>query len=130
MRTEQITCDGCGHDLTTRSNSVDYRLVLAAESKPGYGSGFYTGMMIYPPVDRAHHFCALSCLDHWRSRENCEADLWRGWWDKWKAEKGNVSPDGRCTSYPTPPEDERLAAGETFKSMALAEFPMERPKHR
>ena len=48
----KVTCDGCGRDLTTRTNSVDYRLVLGSESKPGRGSGVYTDKMIYPPVDR------------------------------------------------------------------------------
>lgn len=69
MKSEKVTCDGCGADLTTRANSVDYRLILASESKPGYGPGAYTDMMIYPAIERAHHFCGLSCLDRWRDRE-------------------------------------------------------------
>lgn len=67
MEDRKVTCDGCGADLTVRTNSVDYRLVLAAESKPGYGSGVYTDVMIYPPIDRPHHFCRLECLDKWRN---------------------------------------------------------------
>lgn len=43
MRFEKITCDGCGSDLTTRSNSVDYRLVLYSEEKPGYGDDLPAG---------------------------------------------------------------------------------------
>lgn len=43
MRFEKITCDGCGADLTTRSNSVDYRLVLYSEEKPGYGDDLPAG---------------------------------------------------------------------------------------
>jgi hypothetical protein len=62
----KVTCDGCGADITTRSNSVDYRLVLKSESKPGYGSGSYTDMLIDPPVDRDYYFCGLRCLDLWR----------------------------------------------------------------
>jgi hypothetical protein len=69
MRETKVTCDGCGHDLSVRTNSVDYRLVLQSESKPGSGDGFYTDMVIYPSVDRAYHFCALECLDRWRDRE-------------------------------------------------------------
>lgn len=64
-RSTEVRCDACGHDLTTRSNSVDYRLVLDYESKPGYGSGVYTDMMIYPPIDREHHFCSMGCLARW-----------------------------------------------------------------
>lgn len=67
MRSETVLCDGCGRDLTTRTNMIDYRLVLAAEEKPGGGSGIYTAMMICPPIDRPHHFCGLGCLDDWRA---------------------------------------------------------------
>jgi hypothetical protein len=133
MKKVEITCDGCGRDLTTTSNSVDYRLVLASESKPGYGSGFYTDMMVYPPVDRAHHFCDLACLDHWRSREYHKSGLWREWNENWKTEHGTkhqrLSGEGFTWSYPVPPDDvvkEREAA---FEAKALEAFPMQRPKH-
>jgi hypothetical protein len=66
VKTVKVTCDGCGADLTTRSNSVDYRLVLFAENKPGNGSGVYTDMGIGPPVDRTYYFCRLDCMDRWR----------------------------------------------------------------
>lgn len=65
MRTEKVVCDDCGEDLSTTTNSVDYRLLLKSESKPGYGSGFYTDMLITPAIDRPHHFCDLSCLRRW-----------------------------------------------------------------
>lgn len=60
----KITCDGCGSNLTTTGNSIDYRLVLANESIPLRGN-FATDMMIYPPVDGTKHFCRLDCLRRW-----------------------------------------------------------------
>jgi hypothetical protein len=122
MREEKVTCDGCGHDLTTRSNSVDYRLVLASESKPGYGAGAYTDMMISSPLEREHHFCGLDCLDHWRARERHEGALWKEWWDKWKEEKGTKTRN--CFSYPSPPKETLSANGSQFKAAALEAFPM------
>lgn len=127
MRTEKVICDGCGADLTTRSNSVDYRLVLASEGKPGYGPGAYTDMMIYPAIDRAHHFCDLRCLDHWRSREHHESALWREWHDRWKEEHGTKDATGRIRSYPSTPEDVRKTRAAEFEAAALAAFPMSRP---
>jgi hypothetical protein len=125
----KVTCDGCGHDLTTRSNSVDYRLVLCTESKPGYGAGAYTDMVIYPPVDRSYYFCGLGCLDHWRARENHQSGLWKAWSDDWK-EKNYTSrrDDGRVLSYSSAPQELRDARKAEFEAAALAAFPLERPK--
>ena len=123
-KTVKVTCDGCGHDLTTRSNSVDYRLLLAAESKPGYGTGFYTDMMIYPPVDRTYYFCGLQCLDHWRNRKHHEIALWKVWWDKWKDVNGTKREDGRISSYREPPREMMEARKAEFEAAALAAFPM------
>lgn len=122
MKIVKVTCDGCDKDLTTRSNSVDYRLVLAAESKPGHGEGFYTAMMIYPPVDREYYFCGLQCLDHWRDREHHNNQLWEVWWRKWKEEHGTKHESGY--SYPSPPEEMRIACEAEFEAAALAAFPM------
>lgn len=73
MRTETITCDQCEADLTHKRNSVDYRLVLAAEAKPGApGVHSYTGAMKDPPVDRTHHFCGLDCLVLWLEPKRAE----------------------------------------------------------
>lgn len=127
MRTVQITCDGCGNDLTTRTNSVDYRLVLASESKPGYGSGAYTDMMICPPVERTHHFCGLDCLDHWRARENFKAALWRANHARWRREKGREYAPGHW-SYPSMSRDEREEVDAKFTAAALAAFPIMRPR--
>ncbi len=122
MRFEKVTCDGCGDDLTTRSNCVDYRLVLASESKPGYGAGCYTAMMIYPAIKRTHHFCDLKCLDHWRNREQHYDKLWKKCWDTWVAEKGKTH--GNWSSYPEMPDDVRAAHDAEFRAAALAEFPL------
>lgn len=125
MRVEQVTCDGCGADLTTRSNSVDYRLVLASEGKPGHGAGFYTDMMIYPPVDRAHHFCDLSCLDHWRDRERHYGKLRGERSEEWKNEHGTKDATGRVRSYPSPSEHILKAWDTECRAAALAAFPVQ-----
>lgn len=125
MKTVQVICDGCGADLTTRSNSVDYRLVLTSEDKPGRGFGAYTDMMIYPPLERAHHFCGLTCLDHWRDHERFYAKLWQEFWDKWKSENGTVHYGGMI-SYPDIPKEERKSRQDEFRAAALAEFPLRR----
>lgn len=123
-KTVQVTCDGCGLDITRRSNCVDYRLVLSSESKPGHGAGFYTAAMIYPPVDRTHYFCGLGCLDHWRAREHHKGQLWKEWWKSWKDERGTKHPDGRIYSFPEPPEETTAACKVEFETAALAAFPM------
>ena len=123
-KTVKITCDGCGYDLTTRSNSVDYRLVLAAESKPSYGAGAYTDMMIYPPVDRSYYFCGLGCLDHWRSRERYSNALRHERYDEWASEHGTKDNDGRVRSYPSPPQEILGAWESEWEAAALAAFPM------
>jgi hypothetical protein len=120
----KITCDGCGADITTRTNSVDYRLVLESESKPGYGGGAYTDMMKYPPVKRPFYFCDLLCLDHWRDREHHKTSLWRTWWQKWKDEHGTKSADGRVSSYPVPPRETTEPLDTKFEAAALTAFPL------
>jgi hypothetical protein len=130
MRVEKVTCDGCGHDLTTRTNSVDYRLVLASESKPGYGPGVYTDMGIYPAVERAHHFCDLACLDRWRGRANHKMALWKACYAKWQEEHGTRHEGLNGASYwayPGMPEETRKANDAEFEAAALEAFPMARP---
>lgn len=127
MRNEKVTCDGCGADLTTRSNSVDYRLVLSSETKPVYGAGCYTDMMIYPPVERTYHFCLLGCLDHWRDRERFEGKLWKEWNDRWKAERGTRVEGlggGSVVSYPAPPQQLLDECKVKFEAAALEAFPL------
>jgi hypothetical protein len=81
VRDTKVKCDGCERDLTSTGNSVDYRLVLESESIPpwyreeGLSGGVVTDMLIDPPIDRAHHFCSLGCLDKWRQAKQPESDL-------------------------------------------------------
>lgn len=123
MKFEKVSCDGCGRDLTTRTNIEDYRLVLASESKPGYGSGAYTCMGIYPAIERAHHFCGLGCLDHWRGREHHRDALRKAKSDAW-AEQHGTKIDGRIRSYPCPPDDTLKAWSAECEAAALSAFPM------
>ncbi len=129
----KITCDGCGHDLTTTSNSIDYRLVLEFERKPGYGAGAYTDMNIESPIDRAYYFCGLECLDHWRAREHHRDSAWQAVHEKWVSEHGRLEKvigGTVCTSYPSMPETTREIYAAECKAAALAAFPMERPKRK
>jgi hypothetical protein len=122
MKTTDIRCDGCGGNLLYTGNSIDYRLALNVERKPSRG-GFVTDMMIYPPLERDHHFCDLRCLDHWRSRENHKNDLWRAWWEKWKEEHG-TRHGGGMVSYPDPPQELRSEKKAEFELAALSAFPL------
>jgi hypothetical protein len=63
----QITCDGCGQDLTTTSNSVDYRLALRNEVIPNRGRAV-TDIHISPSLEKDAHFCDLICLRRWLER--------------------------------------------------------------
>lgn len=130
-KTVKVTCDGCGGDLTTRSNSVDYRLVLGSESKPGYGASAYTDMMIYPPVDRTYYFCELGCLDQWRARENHKSALWHQENEKWIDERGTRKGinGATYTSYPSRPEELREKLNMQFQADALVAFPMKNIDH-
>lgn len=104
---------------------MDYRLVLASESKPGGGAGFYTDMMIYPPVERVHHFCGLGCLDLWRDRARHRAAARKEWGEQWKqAHVTSRHADGRIFSYEAPPEEVISSVEAEFEAAALAAFPM------
>lgn len=56
-----ITCDTCERDLTTSSNSINYRVLLKSERIPSEG-GIVTDMMAYPPIASSLHFCHVKCL--------------------------------------------------------------------
>jgi len=122
----KVTCDGCGNDLSTRTNVEDYRLVLHSESKPGYGSGFYTLMGISPPIDREHHFCGVGCLDHWRDHKRLFGRLMKDRWDAWIAAHKRESADGRISSYPSPPNEEREQWVKECQEAADKDFPLDR----
>lgn len=67
MKTVTILCDGCGSDITTTGNSVDYRLALLNERLPLRGN-MCTDMMIYPPIKQDAYFCGVGCLKTWLNR--------------------------------------------------------------
>ena len=60
-----ILCDSCQKDITYRSNSVEYRLVLKSEQKNLNSDYPVTDMWIEPDIKREHNFCDLSCLGKW-----------------------------------------------------------------
>jgi hypothetical protein len=66
MKTEQVTCDYCGRDLTYTSNSDSYRLVLNNQRIPiDPEITQITDMMMTPPIKKTAHFCWLECLKGW-----------------------------------------------------------------
>lgn len=126
-KTVKITCDGCGRDLTYTGNCVDYRLVLAPENKAIYpGAGAVTDVILSPPVKRPFYFCDLSCLDHWRSRENHKAALHHAALEKWIDERGTREGvnGATYTSFPSRPREQQKQLDAEFTAAALAAFPM------
>lgn len=69
MKFAKVTCDGCGADISSTGNSIDYRLLLTAEELPPAGMSV-TDMMIYPPIKQDAHFCGLGCLAVWLTKFN------------------------------------------------------------
>lgn len=128
----KITCDGCGADLTSTGNCVDYRLALTNQSIPTTG-GFVTAMGKYPAMDSNAHFCGLACLDLWTDRRRYCDGLHATWWKEWKEKYGTTHDNGTgstFTSYSSPPDIERDARAAQFKAAALEAFPMENPLRR
>ena len=97
---------------------LDDRLVLDAEEKPGHGAGFYTSMMIHPPVDRAYHFCGLGCMDQWRGRVKHYEALWKKWQDEHKRAGASGSFIHQSLSA-----EQRKEIDEEFRTAALEAFP-------
>ena len=68
MIKKEIKCDNCEADLSTTTNSIDYRLHLHDEKMASQG-GVVTDMMKYPNLkDGDCHFCWLGCLKMWVSK--------------------------------------------------------------
>lgn len=65
MKKIEITCDSCGADLSQESSMPGYRLSLSCEPTPT-GCVVYS-VLVYPPLDRPHHFCGTGCLKNWAS---------------------------------------------------------------
>ena len=106
MKTERITCDGCGADLKPPRR---YWLSLHPEGVHRAGA-----------IMRDHHFCELGCLDQWRSRGQHIALAWHEWRESRVVVRGNL----RC--HPPPTEEERAEVAAEFEAAALAAFPMRR----
>lgn len=60
----KITCDRCGKDLITTSNSIDYRIRVSAEMMKSYNS-VVTSMQHSNPLPDDLHFCGFRCLREW-----------------------------------------------------------------
>lgn len=61
----KVTCDACGHNLTTTGNWIDYRLALMNEPKPTQDGVALTEVHIAPIIERDYHFCGVPCLAKW-----------------------------------------------------------------
>lgn len=67
----QVACDECGKDLTYKSNSMEWRIVLGSEDKApwylkeGRDGGMMTAMYEPAPFPRKKHFCDERCLVAW-----------------------------------------------------------------
>lgn len=75
MKTEQVTCDQCGADITYHQSSypAEWIITLRAETKPrppDYKGGLVYAVISYPPLGRTLHFCRLGCLDDYRAAAN------------------------------------------------------------
>ena len=124
MKTLEIKCDACEADLTSTGNSIDWRLTLTPEQKPSRG-GFVTDMMIYPAVEREHHFCGLPCLDYWRDRERYRETLLSEWHRQWTEEKGTKHGHGSY-SYPEPSREIRSTCNAEIAAKVDERFPFPR----
>lgn len=72
-RTE-VTCDGCGADLTSTENREAYRLGLYNEELPVVSrSGVVTCMASYTAIPHSHHFCDLRCLRKWLEKSEAKS---------------------------------------------------------
>ncbi len=59
-----VICDNCNRDLTTTTNSVDYRLKLMHENIIPH-SGPVTDVMFCRRFEGDKHFCNVYCLKEW-----------------------------------------------------------------
>jgi hypothetical protein len=87
----QITCDGCGNDLSVTSNCEDYRLALVNQRVPPASSSV-TAMGACPALDKAAHFCGVNCLRIWMDKRYpaggtyADAKCWAGYQRRQRAE--------------------------------------------
>lgn len=67
-RTQSITCDHCGKDLTSTGNMPRWRLCLHAEKVPHDfpgGVGVVFSIHIPSPLEDPAYFCNKACLKAW-----------------------------------------------------------------
>jgi len=65
----KIYCDACETDLSSTSNSIDWRIVLSSERMPIDNRFPVTDIHIYPPFEGVRHFCTVRCLNKWLNGE-------------------------------------------------------------
>lgn len=66
-RTETVTCDQCGANLTSTGNCEGWRIVLANQRIPSRGS-VVTAMAKYPHLNQDYYFCGTRCLSEWAKK--------------------------------------------------------------
>lgn len=126
MKEDKVTCDGCGKDISTRSNIEGWRLVLSVESIPADGAGPYTCKHVPLPIGRTYHFCRLPCLDNWRSHDQAYKRAMNAKWDAWENENGTRDEAGRIWSYPSPPTEIQDQWKKESREIATEQFPLTR----
>jgi hypothetical protein len=68
MKTERVTCDGCGADL---AYAARHNMMWALQHR----------VTREFPTYEDNHFCDLACLDQWSGRTKFRAGLWKKWRD-------------------------------------------------
>jgi hypothetical protein len=64
MKETKHKCDNCDRDLSDSKQVPRYRLYLGCTNIPS-SSSVICAVMVYPPLDREHHFCDFDCLTKW-----------------------------------------------------------------
>ena len=63
---KSICCDGCEKEMSKETPSpADYGLVLSCKDFNTRRGGLVHSVMVYPILERDHHFCGLKCLNKW-----------------------------------------------------------------
>jgi hypothetical protein len=125
----QIICDGCGIGIAYTRNCVGYRLALKVESRAKHPEvRVFTMMGVFPPLERDHHFCNLSCLGHWIDRRRYLDNLWHDWWGQWRELHGRRDATGKLGSYPAPDSEVTASKKAEFEAAALRAYPMRKAR--
>jgi hypothetical protein len=64
MLEQKVTCDNCNADLTNTGAMPRFRLRLSSEGLT-HNSDMIYAVMVFPEIERDHHFCSKSCLREW-----------------------------------------------------------------